>query len=403
MGAAATTLTRAVGDFVDATVTHDHTDTVILEAPVTAAALPALVAIAASGGVLAAVGTDYIPAEGFPKLMMIVQTYANNDFFTGEHAERNVRLVRGRKEKGRYAATDSLEDKDVDPETRSKGIMGRLLDLSADILTSPILMGASESAQLRLYLGPDDGCVLLESVIDDLLYKVISDLLFFNDYCPHHADSNFKVDMTRESIDVGVEFGGLFGIFEKTGPVLRATVDRTVKPLDVPLVPAPLLTPRLTALAEPVPGDADGSRGLVRRLANPRWRFAGVAPGAPPTAATTITGFALVETIATAPVVPLADWAWSPKLLEAGSVNWHTSDASPLQDLVNRFRNSTDQTKVRAYYGPHSKLAYNQIASPGEVAKHPTYARWLRPESVNAAILAKVHHDDGGANGTAAS
>ena len=50
MGAAATTLTRAVGDFVDATVTHDHTDTVILEAPVTAAALPALVAIAASGG-----------------------------------------------------------------------------------------------------------------------------------------------------------------------------------------------------------------------------------------------------------------------------------------------------------------------------------------------------------------
>ena len=42
MGAAATTLTRAVGDFVDAQVTHDHADTLILEAPVTAAALPAV-------------------------------------------------------------------------------------------------------------------------------------------------------------------------------------------------------------------------------------------------------------------------------------------------------------------------------------------------------------------------
>jgi hypothetical protein len=380
MGAAATTLTRAVGDFVDAQVTHDHTDTVILEAPVTAAALPALLAVAASGGALAACGADYAPAEGFPRLMLIVQTYASNDFFTGEHSERNLRLLRGRRERSSYGGADPAAH-DVETQTRSKGILGRLLDASADLLTSPILMGTSESCHLRLYLGPDDGCVLLEACIDDLVYKVIADLLFFNAYTRLSSDSNFKVDRRDDGVDVGVEYGGTFGLFEKTGPVLHVGVSRPASPGKCPMADRPPLSPRLGD----APPAGDGTYALARRLANPRWRFArrgaGDAQGDP-----TITGFALVETLATAPLQALGadDWAWSDKLLAAGRVDW---GQSPLSDLVNRFRESTDQAQCAAFYVPHSKLAYNQIAGPEEVAKTAAYAKWL-PGAADTAVVA---------------
>ena len=414
MGAAATTLHRAVGDVFDATITHDHSDILILEAPVREAALPELLRIAKSGGPIAAVPEDYEAPPGFPRLALVFQTYSSNNFFTGENSERNLQLMASRREQ--YESTRKLGADAVEGKTRSKGILGRLLDGSAAVLTSDLVMGDSESAQLRLYLGPDEGTVVLESCIDDLLYKLIADLIFFNKFLHiFNADSDMKVRKRADGVDYGIEFGGTFGLFEKTGDFLHLDVSRTnPKPLDAPLVPRPPPSPRLRETRNRV-DDADFA--IRRRLLNPRWRFVGLpdsadrarAPAVPPPGEKRprgdaldhleIVGFTLVETMGSAPVTKIDKgdglrWAWSGKLLDGASVDggvtpgtiaWDNDGASPLQDMVNRFRESTDHADVAVFYCPHSKLAYNQIAASSEIAHLPNYAKWLARVGARAA------------------
>ena len=109
---------------LDATVTHDHTDTIILEAPVTKEALGDLLKIAKSGGSFAACDDSYCPREGFPRLAMVMQTYASNDFFTGENSERNFQLMQSRR---KAYEKNPLDHETLESKTRSKGIFGRLV------------------------------------------------------------------------------------------------------------------------------------------------------------------------------------------------------------------------------------------------------------------------------------
>ena len=209
------------------------------------------------------------------------------------------------------------------------------MDASADILTNPIIMGNSESCQLRLYLGPDDGCILLEACIDDLLYKVIADLIFFNRFVSKFSsDSDYSVEKKDDGINIGIEFGGTFGLFEKLGDVLHVkNIKRTdPAPIDAPLEIRTPPSPRLADLE----ASTEGTFDLERRLFNPRWRFVGVEDHSiiestknllkkPAAEEPKITGFTIVETLGASPFRALEhgkDWVWSEKLLKAGSINW---------------------------------------------------------------------------------
>ena len=213
------------------------------------------------------------------------------------------------------------------------------------------------------------------------------------------------------------------GLFEKTGAVCHLDVTRTnPAPLDAPLVPRPPPSPRAADAAAEAPDLA--RHALERRLRNPRWRFAGLpekvgrkhaacaataaakrAPGREE-----IVGFTLVEVVASAPLTHgLADaWRWSRKLLDAGTVDWDNDGSSPLQDMVNRFRESTDQARVAVAYCPHTKLSYNQIAAADELPKLPNYARWLDPPPADGApappppALAAAARGEGGGVATPA-
>ena len=338
---AASVIQRAIGDVLDLTVEHDLVDMIVLDAPCAPPAVAGLVAIASTGGKIG-LSIPETFAEGYPRLSLLSWTYATNEFFSGGPSAAKE-IAAALKRDGMPSAEQ------LEKQTRSKGLIGVLLDGTATVLTSDGVIGTSEAFQLRLYIAPDAPPIVLSQTIDDALYRLIADVLYFNGYAALSFDSDVKVSRDdTNTLTVGIEFGGMLGFAERTGDVLHvdAADARPAVPLDAELLPAPSVQSGAAA--------DDDSFELAARLANPKRRYARDG---------NIVGLGVVETLGSAPVsiIPEGRWRWSEKLLAAGSVNWDTDGSSPVQDALNRFRESADQSKVVVAYCAHTKERFHPI------------------------------------------
>ena len=390
---------RPIGEVFDSCITHDLTNCVIMEAPCTVDAAKKYIALGKTGGDIAQIKGTYKPEPGFPRLTLVFQTYYTNNFRLGSKikadedlhqlavARRAGASLKPGPEAAAAHAADVAELRHAETHThkRNRGVLGHMFDLTSKVLFT---VQPANTCQLRLYLAPDQGPILLESVMDDQVFTIISDLFYFNSLTKINADPDFKFDTSppghfwggheyddaddddgdNRTLLFGAEHGGLFGIFEKHGAVLKVSAPRQshLPPEEVGISNGPPLIDR---------GFDQKRHSLGRRLHAPGFRFAREKTVQADAGGLEITGFGVVEAIGSADLVE-AKWKWSKKLLEQGTVNWDSDGSAEFQGIMNRFRENTDhEENATVHYCPHQKFRYSQIAWAGEATAK--LEKWL--------------------------
>ena len=192
---------REVMEVFDSCIVHDLTNCVVLDAPCTVEAAKRMIDIGKTGDYFQAISDDYSPEPGFPRLTMMFFTCEfrcaashvtirimhhnrvwlshwsylqlsadeTNDFKLGDKKAGAAELAHQRAAKVAHAegGPDAVAAQCVSKaDKRHAGVLGHFFNLTSKVLKATL--GPANSAQLRLYLGPDQGPILLQSVIDDV-------------------------------------------------------------------------------------------------------------------------------------------------------------------------------------------------------------------------------------------
>lgn len=338
---------RAASTAADMTVVHDYGDVFILEAPCTVDSAKEMIDLAKTGGPLAALPPDssYQPISGYPKLHLRFGSYASTSLLSGDQGDAYLQKMADRLN----AAPEMNADADFyEKHTRSKGLVGAMLNKDVFNIVAACTMGEVSWVSLWVYLGPDHGQICIRHITDDAMMTVVADTLYFNQYLDVQFDADYKVEYNQSGVTHGIEFGGVFGVCASSDPVVQVNVDRMTERMKV------------TGSSNPTDHQGAASDHLGRRLAAPVFVCNKGHIG----------GIYFSELLNRAPITQLTDeqWGWSDRVQREGSINWDTDGSSPVQDAINQWRRETEQAEVKAFYCPRMEIGLHDIKGPEDAA-----------------------------------